>query len=312
MDVVRRYDIDGVHFDDYFYPYPEKADGKDVPFPDDVPWRRYQQQGGRLVQADWRRENVNRFVRTVYDGIKKEKPWVKFGISPFGIWRPGHPAQITGFDAYGQLYGDAQKWMSEGWLDYCAPQLYWPVDKKEQSFPVLLQWWIAQNTRHRMLLAGMEVGGWKNVANDAKEVAREIESVRQQPGASGEILWHAKPLMREKSGVVDVLQNQMYSAPALVPASPWLGAAAPGQPVLQAVLDRGELKLNWKSSGGAISRWVLQKKAGGHWTTEILGGNKTSEAIKANSGQSLPESVALHAIDRLGNMSSGAMYHKVP
>ena len=251
MDVVRRYDIDGVHFDDYFYPYPEKVGDREINFPDDVPWKRYQENGGKLMRADWRRDNVDRFVHSVYEAIKKEKPWVKFGISPFGIWRPSHPPQISGFDSYDKLYGDSRKWLGEGWLDYCAPQLYWPVDQKAQSFPALLQWWASQNTRHRTLLAGMKVNGWKGVSDDAKEMAHEIELTRDQSGASGEILWHAKPLMLDTNGVAGVLQNQMYTQPALVPASPWLSTNAPGQPLLQAAMEDGELKINWKSSGGA-------------------------------------------------------------
>jgi uncharacterized lipoprotein YddW (UPF0748 family) len=312
MDVVRRYDIDGVHFDDYFYPYPEKVDGQDINFPDEVPWQRYLDQGGKLLQADWRRANVDRFVQAVYQAIKKEKPWVKFGISPFGIWRPSHPAQISGLDAYESIYCDARKWMEEGWLDYCAPQLYWPVDQKAQSFPVLLQWWANQNPRQRTLLAGMMAGGWKNLPDEAQEEAREIELVRQQPGASGEILWHAKPLLRDKSIVADVLQNQVYTAPALVPASPWLSTDAPGQPALRAELDQGELKLNWQASGGPTWQWVVQKELGGHWSTEILPGDQSSETIKTSPDLALPEFVALFAVDRYGNISSNALYHAAP
>jgi uncharacterized lipoprotein YddW (UPF0748 family) len=310
MDVVRRYDIDGVHFDDYFYPYPEKADDQEINFPDDVPWRRYREQGGKMAQADWRRDNVDRFVQSVYKAIKKEKSWVKFGISPFGIWRPFHPPQISGFDSYDKLYGDSRKWLAEGWLDYCAPQLYWPVEQKAQSFPALLQWWASQNTRHRTLLAGMKVNGWKNVSDDASEEAREIELTRRQTDASGEILWHAKPLLRDTGGVADVLQNQVYAEPALVPASPWLDADTPAKPLLHAGLEGGELRLTWKSGGGAVHQWVLQKKTGGHWTTEILAGAKTGETIKPGPAMTLPKAIALFAVDRFGNVSGGATYRQ--
>ncbi len=227
MDVLRRYDIDGVHFDDYFYPYPEKAGGQELNFPDDLSWRRYGEQGGKLARADWRRESVDLFVQTIYQAIKREKPWVKFGLSPFGIWRQHYPRQITGFDAYDKLYCDSRLWLEEGWLDYCAPQLYWPVEPKEHSFPVLLQWWATQNTRHRTLLSGMRISEWKNVSDGAREAAREIELTRRQPGASGEILWHAGPLLRDAGGVADLLQHNIYAAAALVPAMPWMGAAPP-------------------------------------------------------------------------------------
>ncbi|HEV7927422.1 MAG TPA: family 10 glycosylhydrolase, partial [Verrucomicrobiae bacterium] len=312
MDVVRRYDIDGVHFDDYFYPYPEKVNGQEVNFPDDAPWQHYREQGGKLSQPDWRRENVNRFVQTVYQAIKSEKPWVKFGISPFGIWRPLHPAQITGFDAYDQLYADSRKWLTEGWLDYCAPQLYWPVAQKAQSFPVLLQWWVSQNTRHRTLLAGMKVNGWKDVADEAREEAHEIELTRAQAGASGEILWHAKTLLNKTDRVAEILQNQVYAAPALVPASPWLCDNTPGQPSLQADVEEGRLKLSWGSASNTVWQWVLQKKVAGHWTAEIMAGMKAGETFQSGPATPLPEAVALYAVDRFGNVSRAANYRQAP
>src|SRR5205085_7669897 len=128
LDVVRRYDVDGVHLDDYFYPYPEKGpDGKEIPFPDDDTWAAYRKAGGTLARDDWRRDAVNDFVKRLYEGVHKAKPWVKVGISPFGIWRPGHPEGIAGFDPYARLYADAKLWLNEGWVDYWTPQLYWPI-----------------------------------------------------------------------------------------------------------------------------------------------------------------------------------------
>ena len=312
MDVVRRYDIDGVHFDDYFYPYPEKAGKEDLEFPDDASWQHYQAQGGKLSRSDWRRENVDRFVEGVHDAIKKEKPWVKFGISPFGIWRPNHPQQITGFDSYEKIYSDSRKWLTEGWLDYCAPQLYWPVSQKAQSFPVLLQWWATQNKRHRTLLAGMKVTGWKNITDDAKEEGREIELTREQPDASGVILWHAKPLLRNTNGVADILRNLVYAEAALVPPSPWLEADAPGKPLLQGKLEDGALQLTWKSSAGPVRQWVLQKKTNGHWSTEILPESKMEETIKPGPGDALPDYVALFGVSRLSNLSEEAAYRVSP
>ena len=121
-------------FDDYFYPYPEKdADGREVDFPDDATWRKYGAASG-MSRDDWRRANVNQFIQNVYQSIKALKPWVKFGISPFGIWRPGFPQQIQGLDAYAKLYADSRLWLASGWLDYFAPQLYWPVDSAGAKF----------------------------------------------------------------------------------------------------------------------------------------------------------------------------------
>ncbi len=110
LDVVRRYDIDGVHLDDYFYPYQEKdAAGREIPFPDRASWQRAVEAGETRSRDDWRRHNVDRLIERLYREIKREKPWVKFGVSPFGIWRPGHPRQIKGFDAYAKIYADSRK-----------------------------------------------------------------------------------------------------------------------------------------------------------------------------------------------------------
>jgi len=156
LDVVRRYDVDGIHIDDYFYPYPERdSAGRTVDFPDEPSWQRYRASGGRLARDDWRRRNVDDFIQRLHREIHREKPWVKFGISPFGIWRPGHPPQIqTGFDQYAMLYADARRWLREGWMDYFTPQLYWPVAQTPQSYPVLLDWWVKENVRGRHLWPG--------------------------------------------------------------------------------------------------------------------------------------------------------------
>ena len=124
--------------------------GRTVEFPDDASWRKYGAASG-MSRDEWRRANVNQFIQNVYHSIHALKPWVKFGISPFGIWRPGFPKQIQGLDAYAKIYADSRSWLANGWLDYFSPQLYWPVDQPEQSFPVLLQWWSEQNAKHRHL-----------------------------------------------------------------------------------------------------------------------------------------------------------------
>jgi uncharacterized lipoprotein YddW (UPF0748 family) len=147
LDVVGRYDIDGVHFDDYFYPYPEKGpDGKKVDFPDEPSWNKYLIKNEMrtaykgthttpLSRDDWRRRNVDDFIAAVGREIKKIKPDVMYGISPFGIWQPVAEKGIRGFNAYTELYADARKWLQEGTVDYLAPQLYWETKKEGQSYP---------------------------------------------------------------------------------------------------------------------------------------------------------------------------------
>ncbi|MFM8271046.1 MAG: glycoside hydrolase family 10 protein [Gemmata sp.] len=134
LDVVKRYDIDGIHIDDYFYPYKEKdAGGMLVPFPDDDTWQAYQKIGGKLTRDDWRRDAVNGFVKRMYEETKKAKPWVKVGISPFGIWRPGNPPGISGLDQYTELYADAKLWLNEGWVDTSARNSTGPSHRRSRA-----------------------------------------------------------------------------------------------------------------------------------------------------------------------------------
>lgn len=309
MDVVRRYDIDGVHFDDYFYPYPEKANGKELDFPDNASWRRYQQGGGKLSRNDWRRENVSLFVWEVYKAIKHEKPWVKFGISPFGIWQPHYPEQIVGLNSYDTLFCDTRRWLSSGWLDYVAPQLYWPVAQTAQSFPALLNWWEEQNTQHRLLLSGMKVNGWKGIANDAREELAEIADTRRQAGASGEILWHSKPLFTGQNGVAEALRRGPYSQPALVPACPWLGGGWMPRPALTAGATRREIKLEWREDSGGVWQWVVRKETAGRWSTEILPGSQSREILPLTVKSAMPEAVEVSAVSRYGVLSAPAVFN---
>jgi uncharacterized lipoprotein YddW (UPF0748 family) len=318
MDVVRRYDIDGVHFDDYFYPYKElDRSGNEMEFPDDASWKRFGV-GGKLERDDWRRENVNAFVTKVYSSIKSTKPWVKFGISPFGIWRPDNPPQIKGFDAYAKLYADSQKWLNKGWVDYFAPQLYWSIASEEQSFPVLLKWWTQQNTKNRHLLPGLDVTKTVNLNPDAnveknrkrwpdQEIINQIRLTRKQSGVDGQIFWNMKSLMRNQS-LGDALESQAYAQPALIPSSPWLGNTRPPKPALTVAEATGaKLRVTWTAgSGTKPSLWLVQAKNGREWRTEILAGDKSSATWTGD----LPEVVAISAVDRNENVSAPAAVNK--
>ncbi len=309
MDVVKRYDVDGIHFDDYFYPYREKnSSGVEMDFPDDASWRRY---GSRtkMTRDDWRRDSVNKFIERVYKGIKAEKPWVKFGISPFGIWRPGNPPPIAGLDSYEELYADSRKWLANGWVDYFAPQLYWSIDSPGQSFPVLLRWWAQQNTKNRQLFPGLDATKVKTSgAADyaakrwpSQEIVNQIRLTRKQSGTSGHVFWNMKSLMRNPS-FDETLVREVYQQPALVPPAPWLSRSRPGKPKLTADLQPGggSLKISWTpSEQGKAALWVLQTKAAGRWSTEIIPGSQMSDVVKGPS----PEAVAITAVDRNGMTS---------
>lgn len=303
MDVVRRYDIDGVHFDDYFYPYRVKDSQKrEMDFPDASSWQKFGEHSG-MSRDDWRRENVNSFIKRVYDSIKSAKPWVKFGVSPFGIWQPGYPTQIAGFNSYAVLYADSRKWLANGWVDYFAPQLYWAIKPPEQSFPVLLRWWEEQNLKHRNIWPGMAddnvgVNGKKWKSEEILEQIRFSRAISSP--APGQVHWSVKALMQNRGGLATAISTGPYAEPALVPPSPWLDANPPGRPRLQ--ITHGGTQLEWGPAGAeAIASWALQVKNANRWETFLLPGQQRE--IKLNYS---PEVVAVTAVDRCGVASHSA------
>lgn len=311
LDVVRRYDIDGVHFDDYFYPYKEKdAAGKALDFPDDPSWKRYLEDGGRLDRDDWRRNNINTFIQRTYQAIKTEKSWVKFGISPFGLWRPGFPPQNrTGLDAYQQLFADSRQWLANGWVDYFAPQLYWSTADREQAYPVLLRWWSGENGRGRHLWPGIATSRI-GAGRPAEELVEQIRLTRKQSGASGNIHWSVKPLLQNRLGIANKLRGGVYAQAALVPVSPWLDNEPPGKPKLYSGGDgsTGVFTIIWEPTGTEkVWLWVLQTRHGGQWFTEILPVEMKSRRLE---GRSAPEVVAVSAVDRCGNLSAPAVLER--
>jgi uncharacterized lipoprotein YddW (UPF0748 family) len=299
MDVVKRYDIDGIHFDDYFYPYKQRDAKGDIDFPDDASWRRIGSKT-KMTRDDWRRENVNSFIERAYKAIKTTKPWVKFGVSPFGIWRPGYPAQIEGHDAYAKLYADSRKWLTSGWLDYFAPQLYWAIDPPEQSFPVLLKWWGEQNPKGRLLVPGLDCtktrDKWK-----PEEIVNQIRLARKQPGAAGHVLWNMRSVMRNPE-LADTLKSAVYSEPALPPAIPWAGGSVPAKPELTARPKAAKTTVSWGSSSDPqVYLWLLQTRKGGAWTTAVIPRIATSHTVTDT-----PDAVALTAVNRHGALGPTA------
>lgn len=304
MDVVSRYNIDGVHMDDYFYPYKEKgAAGNVIEFPDDHSWQTYQQTGGTLSRDDWRRENVNQFVHRLYTEIKAAKPWVKLGISPFGIWRPGYPAQIKGFDQYAQLYADARKWIQEGWVDYWTPQLYWPIAQTPQSYPALLQWWAEQNVKGRNLWPGnytSRVGDGSATAWPVDEIIYQVKTTRGIAGATGNVHFSMVTLMRNQA-LCDALKRDIYQEPALVPPSPWLDSMPPGKPALMRNTTGREVY--WTPAAGEPAwQWLAQVRAAGKWRTFVLPAGRSSIRVEPAD-----DAVSVAAVDRCGNVSENAV-----
>ena len=307
-DIVKRYDIDGVHFDDYFYPYDSYNGGTD--FPDDVSWGAYQQDGGKLTRGDWRRESVNKFIERVYREIKAEKKHVKFGLSPFGIWRPGYPESIEGYDQYDKLYADAKLWLNKGWIDYFTPQLYWKVNQYPQSFPVLLGWWQSENTKNRHLWPGMSVG----LGGDDKNVDEVINQIMITrgivPASKGAVHWSIAALIKHellRKGLVE----GPYKNQAIVPSSPWLDDKKPEKPIVTVAPVDGKLRVYLKHPEKAdVFQWVVYFKYGNKWSYKVMSRKEEYldllPAITAANGKDMNtlQAYAVTAIDRTGNESS--------
>jgi uncharacterized lipoprotein YddW (UPF0748 family) len=302
MDIVKRYDIDGVHFDDYFYPYPSYNLGED--FPDDESWKAYQVSGGRMSRGDWRRDAVNTFIQRVYTSIKKEKPQVKFGLSPFGIWRPGHPALAEGFDQYDKLYADAKLWLNKGWIDYFAPQLYWPINKSGQSYPVLLGWWNEQNLMGRHLWPGINIPRDTSFRGVNEILSQIMIAKGMLPKSPGVIHWSIS-ISKNNVNLNKGLLEGPYKKQALVPASPWLQSKAPSAPGVTIDKNGTSARVKWDHDHpDEIFRWVVYYKYGERWNYRILNqDDRMMDLTTEQSAQKLGE-VAVTAIDKYGNESA--------
>jgi uncharacterized lipoprotein YddW (UPF0748 family) len=255
LEVVENYDIDGVHLDDYFYPYPVEGQ----PIPDERSFRLYGQ-GYRSKDA-WRRANVDAFISELSDTIFQVKPWVKFGISPFGVWRSqdqdgrGSATSRT-FSAYDGLYADTRKWLEYGWVDYMAPQLYWNITHSRASFKVLLDWWSSLGS-HRHIYAGHGVyllqedspPKWATT----QEYMQQVRLCRSDEKVCGSIWFRANTLQSNTNGIREALDRQAYPFPALVPCMPWIDSVPPLKPTSLAACTVPEgVNLSWEAPGPAI------------------------------------------------------------
>ncbi|SMG46767.1 Uncharacterized lipoprotein YddW, UPF0748 family [Sphingobacterium psychroaquaticum] len=301
LDIVKRYNIDGVHFDDYFYPYASYNGGGD--FPDNASWSVYKSNGGSLSRGDWRRDNVNKFIERVYKEIKAEKNYVKFGLSPFGIWKPGYPAGITGSSQYDELYADAKLWLNKGWIDYFTPQLYWPIEPQRQSFTALLKWWESENTYKRHLWPGLNTVEVR-ASNKPQEIVNQIEATREiVPNSVGAVHWSIAGLTKS-SAMVETLKSGPYREKALVPRSPWLNANPLLAPTLLLTNETSSVFAKWlHKQPEQVFQWVAYAQYGGEWHYEILDKLETEKGFpKVKDGKKL-QAIAIKAIDRLSNES---------
>ncbi len=304
QDLVTRYDIDGLHLDDYFYPYPIQAGGRTVAFPDDASWRAAQARGETLGRSDWRRQNVNRFVERLYTEVRAAKPDVLVGLSPFGIWRPGSPSGITGFDAYEGLYADARLWLANGWLDYLAPQLYWARDSRGQNFGRLLGWWGGENTQRRHLWPGLfdsrtmpDVGTWR-----PDEIVGQVREARASGVSTGTVHYSFKALAASRA-LGGALQREVYAEPALVPPSPWLDAVPPPSPRVAVERRTAGLEAAFgPRAGETVRQFVIRMRRGAAWSWSLAPGDDRTRGVPAGV-----DAVAVSAVDRSGNESAATI-----
>lgn len=305
-DVVERYNVDAVHIDDFFYPYPDTCTN----FPDSATYRRYTQGGGALSLADWRRDNVNRFVQRLYTTVHDASPLAKVGVSPFGIWRPGNPAGITGLDAYTTIYADSRRWLQSGWVDYFAPQLYWSIASTGQSFPALLNWWGQQNTLRRHLwpgLASYRIGtGTSPYA--AGEIPSQITLTRAAAanagGATGSILYNGSSVKNNLGGFATTLGSGLYAGGAIPPASTWLDANAPATPTLAVTPSTSTLAVSMASNSSDTWWYLLRWRVAGTWRQRLVPSVQGAVDIPAAG----VDGVVLNAVDRAGNASADAIW----
>ncbi len=248
MDVVKNYDIDGVHFDDYFYPYPES----NQTLRDHETFYKYGSQFRKI--EDWRRNNVDTLIHVLSDSIHAEKSYVKFGISPFGIWRnlsqDPDGSESTGFDGYGKLYANARKWVKSGWLDYINPQIYFPFYYTVAPYEKLVDWW-SRNTFGKHLYVGQ--GAYRAMENrpgwsDRAQIIDQVRYLRNNERVQGSVFFSSKSLTNNLAGVNESLRRDFYRYPALQPAMSWLDPVDPLPPaeVAAKAVTKGVL-INWKA-----------------------------------------------------------------
>lgn len=248
-DIVSRYDVDAIHFDDYFYPYPLAE-----AFPDTVSFELYSRGFRFENKADWRRENVDIIIKLLNDTIKATKPWVKFGISPFGVWRnktddPLGSDTKAGATNYDHLYADVIKWQRNGWIDYLLPQIYWQIGHPQADFDLLLNWW-----KDHVYMRGMYIGH-AVYKIDAKsetaawtkpgEMPNQIAMVRDFPGFGGSAFYSNKHFNHDLLGFQDSLQNTLYRKPAIVPPMKWIDNIPP---LAVSKIKKSGKKVKWKTA----------------------------------------------------------------
>ena len=250
-DILRRYDVDGLHIDDYFYPYPAAG----CTIPDEQLYRR--NPGGHSNIGDWRRYNVNLFMKEMHDTIRAIKPWVKFGVSPFGIYRnkksDPNGSDTRGLQNYDDLYADVLLWINNGWVDYCVPQIYWQIGHPTADYKTLIQWW-DRNASARPLYIGEDVERTVKYKDDDNPNQHQMPAKYKlhdfANNVQGTVLWYAKAAVDNIGNYGKMLRNVYWRTPALQPLMPFISKKQPGKP--------RKVKMVWTSDGPMLF-WTAPK-----------------------------------------------------
>ncbi len=316
LDAVGRYDIDGVHLDDYFYPYPVAG----AAFDDASAYAQYG--AGFATLADWRRDNVDRLVESLARRIKAAKPWVKFGVSPFAVWRnaatdPQGSQTSASVQTYDDLYADTRRWLRERWIDYIVPQAYWARGFAPADYDKVVSWW-ANEARGRDVhlyigQAAYKVGtsnqspGW----SDPDELSSHLAFNRTAPEVKGDVYFSAKDERADRLGATTRVNRTWYSRPALVPAMPALGGSAPPPARnLHAQRTPDGVRLRWKPRSNAATSYAIYRHEPGrqdmcsdHDARHLLATVRTTEFVDIAARADRDYRYAVTALDRLWNES---------
>ena len=260
-DIVSRYDVDGIHIDDYFYPYPVAG----LSIDDGAMFAAYN--NGIKDISDWRRDNVNLFIKQLDETIHHRKPWVKFGVSPFGIYRnkindPVNGSDTKGLSNYDDLYADVIFWVNKGWVDYCVPQLYWQIGHPTADYKTLIEWW-NKSAANRPLYIGEDVERTVKFADPANSANSQIQPKyllhQQMINVKGTVLWYAKAMVDNVGNYGMALRNSYWKTPALQPLMPFIDDKAPKNPKrVKPVMTSDGYMLFWRKPKG--KKWSDEVK----------------------------------------------------
>lgn len=316
-DIVNRYDIDGFHIDDYFYPYP----APDQTIPDQQYYNA--SRGGFATIGDWRRNNVNLFVKQLGETIHRRKPWVKFGISPFGIYRnqtsdPKNGSATKGLQNYDDLYADVLLWVNNGWVDYCVPQVYWQIGHPTADYATLIKWW-DKHAANRPLFIGEDVERTVKYADPQNPGSHQMPAKyrlhRQMNHVDGVVLWYAKAVVDNVGNYGTVLRENYWKTPALQPRMPFIDDKAPKKPrKVKAVWTSDGYMLFWQQPKGkdwddVATKYVVYRFAQGE--SVDLDNTARMVAVTADTFLKLPYAdgsarytYVVTALDRMSNESA--------